>query len=308
MAERKVGEVAVELGTTGPDRTPPQAVPGVEVRTDESSGGTSCIQGYLNKGFLSNCCTFAIMTIGLVMQYVYRENRLACQQLEKEMWTCSPEWMTSEWVLAFGLFGFAGGITNWLAVKMLFDEIYITPWHSLYGSGVIPKRFKEIRAVVKNTIMKTFFEKDFLDKYVSQKMTGLSAGFDMEGKIKEMLESPMVDDMIDSKLQVHGAILMGFGLTPDNVRPMVKPFVVGLGTEVAPKLVAFFDLGEGGMDIEKLREEVDKLMTEKLQELTPEIVKKLMEDVIKKHLGWLIVWGNVFGGLLGLVSKACGYG
>jgi hypothetical protein len=31
--------------------------------------------------------------------------------------------MFSRLVLAFGLFGFAGGITNWLAVKMLFDKV-----------------------------------------------------------------------------------------------------------------------------------------------------------------------------------------
>jgi hypothetical protein len=35
---------------------------------------------------------------------------------------------------------------------------------------------------------------------------------------------------------------------------------------------------------------------------------QLMEEVIRKHLGWLIMWGNVFGGLIGIVSLACGYG
>ena len=48
-------------------------------------------------------------------------------------------------------------------------------------------------------------------------------------------------------------------------------------------------------------------MTEKLLELTPEIVRDLLEEVMRKHLGWLIVWGNVFGGLIGLVSTMAGY-
>ena len=87
------------------------------------------------------------------------------------------------------------------------------------------------------------------------------------------------------------------------------------------------------MPIAKLRTEIDALMTEKLQvrrvrsarihlcrspcarpmphrglgqELTPERVKSLMEEVIRVHLGWLIVWGNVFGSLIGLVSVAAG--
>ena len=36
-------------------------------------------------------------------------------------------------------------------------------------------------------------------------------------------------------------------------------------------------------------------------------VKILMEEVIRKHLGWLVVWGNVFGGMIGMVAKAWGY-
>ena len=44
-----------------------------------------------------------------------------------------------------------------------------------------------------------------------------------------------------------------------------------------------------GVDIVAVRLEIDALMTEKLQLLTPEIVKRLMEEVIKEHLGWLIV-------------------
>ena len=39
--------------------------------------------------------------------------------------------------MAFGLFGFAGGATNWIAIVMLFDEI-----PGVFGSGIIPKQFK----------------------------------------------------------------------------------------------------------------------------------------------------------------------
>ena len=37
-----------------------------------------------------------------------------------------------------GLFSLSGGITNWLAIHMLFEKV---PF--LYGSGVIPERFKD---------------------------------------------------------------------------------------------------------------------------------------------------------------------
>ena len=59
--------------------------------------------------------------------------------------------------------------------------------------------------------------------------------------------------------------------------------------------------------VDKLRTEIDALMTEKLLELTPERVRNLLEEVIRTHLGWLVVWGNVFGSLIGLVSTMAGY-
>jgi len=29
-------------------------------------------------------------------------------------------------------------------------------------------------------------------------------------------------------------------------------------------------------------------------------VKNIIQRMIKEHLGWLVVWGGVFGGLIGL--------
>ena len=58
------------------------------------------------------------------------------------------------------------------------------------------------------------------------------------------------------------------------------------------------------VDVPALRGQVDRLLEEKLKELTPEIVKSMMERVIRDHLGWLIVWGNVFGAAIGLLAVA----
>ena len=38
-----------------------------------------------------------------------------------------------------GLFALSGGLTNWLAIHMLFEKVPL-----LYGSGVIPLKFEEI--------------------------------------------------------------------------------------------------------------------------------------------------------------------
>ena len=47
---------------------------------------------------------------------------------------------------------------------------------------------------------------------------------------------------------------------------------------------------------------VEGIVNRRLEELTPQMVKKIVQDMIKKHLGWLVVWGGVFGGLIGLLT------
>eukprot|EP01052_Picozoa_sp_SAG31_P025711 SAG31_NODE_2272_length_6038_cov_37.265196_5_plen_88_part_00 len=53
-------------------------------------------------------------------------------------------------------------------------------------------------------------------------------------------------------------------------------------------------------------EEIEKLLEEKLELLSPDAVKNLLSTVIREHLGWLVVWGNFFGGLIGLVVLVSG--
>ena len=50
--------------------------------------------------------------------------------------------------------------------------------------------------------------------------------------------------------------------------------------------------------------EVIEVADNRLDELTPEQVKEIVQDMIRKHLGWLVVWGGVFGGIIGLAVSA----
>jgi len=38
--------------------------------------------------------------------------------------------------------------------------------------------------------------------------------------------------------------------------------------------------------------------------MTPQMVKEIVQTMIRKHLGWLVVWGCVLGGAIGLVVTA----
>ena len=223
-------------------------------------------------------------------------NLISLALLAAGLWGCVEGVGGSEWVLAVGLFGFAGGATNWLAVKMLFDRVPL-----LYGSGVIPTRFRAIRAAVKDAIMRYFFDEEYLERFWAEQ----TAGEDVGEKVQAVLASDEVDAIIDRKLEELAASPQGKMIQmvgTQTVKPLVKQFVIGVGSEIAPLLAS-----RAGTEVKALRAQVDELLETKLEELTPDRVKEMMEEVIREHLGWLIVWGNVFGGTIGLLSKALGY-
>ena len=54
--------------------------------------------------------------------------------------------------------------------------------------------------------------------------------------------------------------------------------------------------------IANMQEKVSDIIEKRLNELTPQLVKEIIQTMIKKHLGWLVVWGGFFGGLIGLIA------
>lgn len=117
------------------------------------------------------------MVLGIVLQIIYGET------------------IVVRYVLGFGLFGFAGGLTNWLAVKMLFDRI-----PCLAGSGVIPRQFKEIREAVKDAVLEMFFDSAYLKEYLGNRSKQMITSMNFPQMFKTTVSSPDFDDVFLKKL------------------------------------------------------------------------------------------------------------
>ena len=267
-------------------------LPTVTISENNTSSCSTIISK--QKGNLSNLITFLIFIFGILLYTLVDSNHTFIK-----------------FILSAGIFGFSGGITNWLAVKMLFERVPL-----LYGSGVIPNRFKDIRQAIKTTLMESFFDREYLETYLQEKSSDFLQSINIATLISDKLKDPSIDSFILNKFmeisrKPEGAFLMMFAnMVPggmEGMLKMIKPLLINLSEEMSQQLMTTFSL-ETKIDIDKIRIEIDKFLTTKVEQITPEMLKKIIEDVIREHLGWLIIWGNIFGALLGIISQAVGYG
>ncbi|MDC5706029.1 DUF445 domain-containing protein [Vibrio europaeus] len=202
-----------------------------------------------------------------------------------------------------GLFAFSGAITNWLAIHMLFEKV-----PGLYGSGVIPARFEEFKAAIKNLMMEQFFTQENIDKFLSKEIAG-GKSLNLEPVIEKIDFNPTFDSLVDviSNSQFGGMLAM-FGGT-EALQPMKQPFVDKMKEAIVDMSQsdtikeALKEQFEAPAMMDEIRTNVENIIDQRLSELTPKLVKEMVQKMIKEHLGWLVVWGGVFGGLIGVASS-----
>ncbi|QSX42200.1 DUF445 domain-containing protein [Shewanella cyperi] len=204
-------------------------------------------------------------------------------------------------LLSVGLFSLSGAVTNELAVHMLFEKV-----PGLYGSGVIPARFEDFKAAIRNLMMEQFFTDENIDRFLSSNAG--DRALDLSGVIEQIDLGPAFDALVATVAQSSfGGMLAMFGGT-EALMPMKEPFE----EKMKASLVAisgseeFHGLLKAELErpdmLKDLKAQVEQIVQSRLNELTPELVKTLVQQMIREHLGWLVVWGGVFGGLIGLVA------
>ena len=85
----------------------------------------------------------------------------------------------------------------------------------------------------------------------------------------------------------------------EKMRTSVKEIVSS--NDFQEKLQALATGGEN--DHSELLDRVSTIVEKRLEELTPTMVKEIIQQMIRTHLGWLVVWGGVCGGLIGLIAS-----
>ena len=203
-------------------------------------------------------------------------------------------------VLFTGLFAFSGAVTNQVAIYMLFNKVPL-----LYGSGVIEKNFDTFKASIKNMIMTQFFNQEQLSAFFQNEEQNINLAPLVESADFSPAFVALKQSVMESKM---GDLLNMFGgeKALDGLKEpfanKLKSAVVGIVNSDTFKAQMNHHLESSALN-DDLRDSVEKLITDRLNDLTPQMVSDLVHELIHTHLGWLVIWGGVFGGLIGFASS-----
>ena len=208
------------------------------------------------------------------------------------------EGMGSSALRSAGLFALSGAVTNQLAIHMLFEKV---PF--LYGSGIILDRFESIREALKSLIMEQFFTPEKIESFIQSQEKKI----DLTPIIEETDFTPAYDALLKSVMESPMGGMIGMFGGEALIAKLKEPFLekIKASTIEISQSESFMNAlnthlheGSGAMT-----DNIDSIVTARLAELTPVMVKEMIHTLIEEHLGWLVVWGGIFGGAIGLISS-----
>lgn len=206
-------------------------------------------------------------------------------------------------IFMIGLFALSGAITNTLAIHMLFEKV---PY--LYGSGVIEKKFEQFKESIHNLLMNQFFTPENLKRFFQDEMSSARNTIDFEKVLNKTDFTPAYESLKSSVMESSFGGMLGMFGGEAALEPLREPFTIKLQASIIDisNSDSFQEILNDALKSDDLSEDIHKklssIVNSRLDELTPLMVKELIQNMIKEHLGWLVIWGAVFGGLIGLVS------
>lgn len=207
---------------------------------------------------------------------------------------------TGLWLRSVGLFAFAGGFTNWLAIHMLFEKVPL-----FYGSGVILRRFGAFKASIHQLLLQHFFSKDNLTRLLKPATNSIKLEPELFDRFLDY--DQIAESIVNEFSAKHLGGLIG-NLVGDS---FAKQFIPKVSTAIRDTVQQKINLNELQQyiaeatlqnDLDNLSPAIANAIALRLDELSPQQVKKIAEQMIREHLGWLVVWGAFFGALFGIVG------
>ena len=227
----------------------------------------------MNKSLITNFLSTLIIIVG----YLYQENY--------------------PFIIITGVFALSGSLTNWLAIHMLFEKVPL-----LYGSGVILDKFEDIKLGIKNLILQELFTETQINNFLLDNKVSTS-----ETIINKIDFDKVFIGLVEAieGSQLGGMLAMVGGRKA--LDPLKDPFTKKLKIIIEDFVTENTSNDNSSDTTASLLLKIENILDARLADLSPEDIKLIIQKMIKEHLGWLVVWGGFFGGLLGLLLSPVGF-
>jgi hypothetical protein len=151
--------------------------------------------------------------------------------------------------------------------------------------------------------MEQFFSPDNIESFVqSQERT-----INLAPVIEETDFTPAYDALVVSVMESPLGGMLGMFGGEALIAKLKEPFLtkIKLSTIEISQSDSFMSALNAHMHegSSTLTQTIGEIVELRLAELTPLMVKEMLYGLMKEHLGWLVVWGGVFGAAIGLVSS-----
>ena len=143
--------------------------------------------------------------------------------------------------------------------------------------------------------MDEFFNEENILYFLRQTQESSKASINSKIDYEVIFEN-LAEAIVNSQL---GNMLAMFG-GKKALEPLKQPVIEKL-SEITQQII---DAPDGNLSTSSLNEfkiQIETILSNRLQDLTPEQVKEIIQDIIRSHLGWLVVWGGILGGFIGFV-------
>jgi uncharacterized membrane protein YheB (UPF0754 family) len=170
---------------------------------------------------------------------------------------------------------------------------------------VIEKNFETFKTSIRSMVMTQFFTVEKLNDFFSDEEQKIDLAPLVESADFDPAFDALKSSVMESKL---GQMLQMFGgetaLEPlrDTFGRKLKSAVAGIVSSEAFMAQMQHHIAHSSLSGDMM-EQIELLVTRRLDELSPAMVKELVYTLIHEHMGWLVVWGGVLGGLIGLISS-----
>jgi uncharacterized membrane protein YheB (UPF0754 family) len=207
-------------------------------------------------------------------------------------------------VLNMGLFALAGGVTNWLAIHMLFEKV-----PGLYGSGVIVERFDDFKTGIHSLIMEQFFSQQNIERFFAELTDDQQHQLDFTDIIEQTDLEPTYTSLVEAVMESSFGSMLGMFGGEAALEPLKESFIAKMKNSLNDMAhsesfqASVREKLSSGPVTDDITQQIEHIVQSRLAELTPNMVKEIIQTMIREHLGWLVVWGGVFGSLIGLITS-----